>query len=64
MAVGEHAGCRQIVRLVVAECDLVADEVVDRADLLAHRQHAPPPFGDKPLEVGMLGVEQWRAAKQ
>jgi hypothetical protein len=64
MAVGQHAGCRQIILLVVAERDLVADEVVDRTDPLAHRQHAPSPLGDKPLDVGMLGVEQRRAAKQ
>jgi hypothetical protein len=41
---------RQIVRLVVAERDLVADEVVDRADPVAHGQRAPPSVGDEPLD--------------
>ena len=49
---------------VVAECDLIADEVVDRADPLAHRQPAPSPFGGKPPRWRDVGCRAAAAAQQ
>lgn len=44
-AVGQHAGCRQLVAFVVAEGNLVADEVVDGADAVVGAQALPSKTG-------------------
>ena len=63
-AISQHAGCWQLVALVVAEGDLVADEVVDGADAVVGAQGAPAAGSDQRLDVRVVDIQQRRRGQQ